>query len=60
MRNKAMQDQHFPDETLIKEFLHRKDNVKQLDLKWKQPNVVNFLVSTLMKDVVTLPVLNNF
>ncbi|XP_018564614.1 flap endonuclease GEN [Anoplophora glabripennis] len=43
MRNKALQDSSFPNETLIKEFLEKKDNVSQLNLKWKQPNVVNFI-----------------
>ncbi|XP_076256397.1 XPG-like endonuclease isoform X1 [Rhynchophorus ferrugineus] len=43
IRNKAIQDPNFPDESLINEFLRRKDNVKTLDLKWKQPDVVNFV-----------------
>ncbi|XP_066148801.1 flap endonuclease GEN [Euwallacea fornicatus] len=43
MRSKALEDPHFPDENLIQEFLVKKDNVKQLDLKWKQPNLKHFV-----------------
>lgn len=45
MRSKAMQDPNFPNEGLIKEFLDRKDHVKELELTWKQPNLVQFVVS---------------
>lgn len=44
MRNKALQDHTFPDESLIKEFLEKKDTVSKLNLKWKQPDMVNFIV----------------
>ncbi|XP_066257695.1 flap endonuclease GEN [Euwallacea similis] len=43
MRSKAIEDPHFPNENLIQEFLVKKDNVKQLDLKWKQPNLKHFV-----------------
>ncbi|CAH1129595.1 unnamed protein product [Ceutorhynchus assimilis] len=46
MRNKAMINPNFPDEELIKEFKHKKDNVKNLDLKWKQPDIVRFIKFT--------------
>lgn len=45
MRNKALQDPNFPDENLINEYLVKKDNVSQLNLKWKQPDLVRFVVS---------------
>ncbi|KAJ8956127.1 hypothetical protein NQ318_016582 [Aromia moschata] len=44
MRNKALQDPNFPNENLIKEYLLKKDNVSELNLKWKQPDLVNFIV----------------
>ncbi|ENN77668.1 hypothetical protein HUJ04_000838 [Dendroctonus ponderosae] len=46
MRSKAMQDPNFPDEAIIKEFLDRKDHVKELELTWKQPNLVQFVKFT--------------
>lgn len=45
MRNKAINIENFPNEELINEFLIRKDNVSKLDLRWKQPNMVKFVVS---------------
>lgn len=44
MRSKALGLADFPNEDLIKEFLVRKDNVRRLDLKWKRPDIVNFMV----------------
>lgn len=44
MRNKALTLPNFPDEELINEFLVRKDNVSKLDLRWKQPDMVKFVV----------------
>ncbi|KAL1501469.1 hypothetical protein ABEB36_006786 [Hypothenemus hampei] len=46
MRSKALQDPNFPSDLLINEFLQSKDNVKQLDLTWKRPDVVNFVKFT--------------
>lgn len=45
MRSKALATEDFPSEELIKEFLIPKDNVAKLDVKWKQPDLVNFVVS---------------
>lgn len=45
MRKKALATEGFPNEKLIEEFLVRKDNVSVLDLKWKRPDIVNFMVS---------------
>lgn len=44
MRDKALQDPDFPNEKLIQEFLTKKDKVCKLDLKWRQPNVLKFVV----------------
>lgn len=44
MRNKALADPNFPNEELISEFLVRKDNVAALDLKWKRPDILGFMV----------------
>lgn len=48
MRSKAIADSNFPNEELIKEFLVRKENVSKLDLKWKLPDMVNFIVRLLL------------
>lgn len=40
-----MQDPKFPDENLINEYMVKKDNVSSLDLKWKKPDIVSFVVS---------------
>lgn len=48
VRNKALADPNFPNEKLISEYLVRKDDVKKLNLKWKQPNLVAFVVSRKM------------
>lgn len=47
MRNKALAIADFPSEELINEFLVRKDNVAALDLKWKRPDILNFVVRPL-------------
>lgn len=47
IRSKSLLDPEFPDETLIKEFMERKDNVSSLNLKWKQPDLLKFVVSYL-------------
>lgn len=44
IRAKALTDPLFPNETLIAEFKKRKDNVSQLDLKWKRPDIKSFVV----------------
>ncbi|KAF2896567.1 hypothetical protein ILUMI_09617 [Ignelater luminosus] len=46
MRSKAIADSHFPNEELIREFLIRKENVSKLDLKWKLPDMINFIKFT--------------
>ncbi|KAJ8916059.1 hypothetical protein NQ315_010927 [Exocentrus adspersus] len=46
MRNKALEDPKFPDEDLVKEFLEKKDKVSQLNLNWKQPDIVKFIKFT--------------
>lgn len=45
MRNKALQDPSFPDEDLISEFLGKKSKVSELNLKWRKPDLFNFVVS---------------
>lgn len=46
LRKKALQDKNFPNQELIDEFLIRKDSVPtQLDIKWKQPQINQFIVS---------------
>lgn len=49
IRQKAMMDKEFPSEAVIDEFLGRPIEVPTLDLNWKQPNVVKFLVRTFLK-----------
>jgi hypothetical protein len=44
MRRKALQDGNFPSQALVDEFLHRQP-VPELDLNWKQPDIVSFIVS---------------
>lgn len=51
MRNKALKDANFPDENIINEYLVKKDNVLQLDLKWKQPDMVNFVVRNIFANL---------
>lgn len=48
VRSKAIEDESFPNEVLMNEFLERKDNVAELNLKWKKPDLINFIVSKLM------------
>lgn len=45
MRSKALALPDFPSEELIREFLVRKDNVSSLNLKWKRPDILRFMVS---------------
>lgn len=45
IRSKALMDSNFPNEELINEFLVRKDNVDKFDLKWRQPDMIKFVVS---------------
>lgn len=49
MRSKALADPDFPNYNLVKEFLVRKDNVSGFNLKWKQPDMLNFVVSILFQ-----------
>lgn len=44
IRKKAMADQEFPSQKIIDEFLNRPITLPKLDLNWKQPSVVKFLV----------------
>ncbi|XP_050302565.1 LOW QUALITY PROTEIN: flap endonuclease GEN [Anthonomus grandis grandis] len=46
IRSRAIQDPNFPDQSIIDEFLKRKEEIKHLDLKWKQPNLVGFVKFT--------------
>ncbi|XP_011633419.1 flap endonuclease GEN [Pogonomyrmex barbatus] len=44
LKKKALHNQNFPSQELIDEFLIRKDSVPtKLDLKWKQPQVIQFV-----------------
>uniref|UniRef100_A0A6P7GS73 Flap endonuclease GEN-like n=1 Tax=Diabrotica virgifera virgifera TaxID=50390 RepID=A0A6P7GS73_DIAVI len=52
MRSKALKDPEFPDENLIKEFLTKKDHVSRLDLEWKQPDLVEFVVSVPSYEII--------
>jgi len=48
LRKKALQDENFPNQELIEEFLTRKDIVPtKLDIQWKQPQIHQFVVSLL-------------
>lgn len=44
IRAKALANPEFPNEELITEFLTRKDNVTQINVEWKRPDIINFLV----------------
>lgn len=44
IRAKALSNSEFPSQAIIDEFLIRPVNLPKLDLKWKQPNVIKFLV----------------
>lgn len=46
IRKKAMADPDFPSQKIIDEFMNRPVNLPKLDLNWKQPSVVKFLVSS--------------
>ncbi|KAF5280105.1 hypothetical protein FQA39_LY18139 [Lamprigera yunnana] len=43
IREKALEDPEFPNEALINEFLLRKEEVSELDLKWRCPDLVQFV-----------------
>lgn len=44
LRKKALQDENFPNQELIDEFLIRKDSVPtKLDVTWKQPQISQFI-----------------
>lgn len=46
LRKKALCDENFPNQELIDEFMIRKDSVPtKLDVKWKQPQINQFIVS---------------
>lgn len=44
IRKKAMQIDNFPSQEVIDEFLQEPSDLTGLDLRWKQPNLVKFLV----------------
>ncbi|XP_044261035.1 flap endonuclease GEN [Tribolium madens] len=46
MRSKALIDPNFPDENLINEFLSEKSKISKLNLKWRRPDLVNFIKFT--------------
>ncbi|KAL3272005.1 hypothetical protein HHI36_022473 [Cryptolaemus montrouzieri] len=46
VRSKALQDPNFPNEELITEYLTCKDEVSSINLKWTQPDLVNFVKFT--------------
>lgn len=49
LRKKALYDKNFPNQELIDEFLIRKDLIPTiLDIKWKQPQINQFIVSLLL------------
>lgn len=49
LRKKALLDKNFPNQKLIDEFLIKKDLVPtKLDIKWKQPQINQFIVSLLL------------
>lgn len=53
MRKKALVQADFPSGDIIKEFLSQLELSKELDLNWKQPNIVKFVVSIILKFDVT-------
>lgn len=44
IRTKALSNSEFPSQAIIDEFLIRPVTLPKLDLTWKQPNVVKFMV----------------
>jgi hypothetical protein len=44
MRKKALQNEDFPSQAIVDEFLHRQP-LPKLDFSWKQPDIVRFIVS---------------
>jgi hypothetical protein len=44
MRKKALQNEDFPSQAMIDEFLHRQP-LPEADFMWKQPDIVSFIVS---------------
>lgn len=48
IRKKSLLNNSFPNQELIDEFLIRKESVpSELDLKWKKPKIVQFVVCNL-------------
>lgn len=45
IKRKALLDPAFPPEAIISEFMERTCDLPTLDLEWKQPNLVKFIVS---------------
>ncbi|KAB0790873.1 hypothetical protein PPYR_14960 [Photinus pyralis] len=43
IREKALKDEDFPNEELISEFLHSKEEVKAVALEWRRPNIAEFI-----------------
>uniref|UniRef100_A0A1I8PG70 Flap endonuclease GEN n=1 Tax=Stomoxys calcitrans TaxID=35570 RepID=A0A1I8PG70_STOCA len=43
LRKKALADASFPSEEIIEEFLKQPDKVPDLELSWRQPNMVKFI-----------------
>lgn len=46
MRSKALADPDFPNQELIKEFMDKKDSIRKVDLVWKQPDILKFIIFT--------------
>lgn len=44
MRKKALQNEDFPSQAMIDEFLHRQP-LPKVDFTWKKPEIVSFIVS---------------
>jgi len=44
MRKKALQNEDFPFQAMIDEFLHRQP-LPKVDFTWKKPEIVSFIVS---------------
>lgn len=45
IRKKAMQIDNFPSQEVINEFFQEPSDLIELDLRWKQPNLLKFLVN---------------
>lgn len=48
IRKKALELPIFPDEDLISEYLINNESVYNFNVDWKQPNIVKFIVSTVL------------